>query len=198
MKLLNVGCGGNRPQDPHWWNIDCLRNILALGTPERMHLDAEPRYIDHDLREGLPFGNDLFDALLISHVVEHFSAHGAAALLGDCRRILKPGGLLVVSVPDAEYFLKVYDRDTPENAVELFGEPISESWQKSFFDYALFKNDHMQVLTLGSLQCLLIKAGFRTEDIRHYSSALSNSDVESEIGKIMNRRKFSVELAAIK
>lgn len=201
MKLLNVGCGGNRPQDEFWWNIDHLNSFLKRGTPERNNLDKEPRYIDHDLAKPMPFPLETFDGILCSHVIEHFPAHSAVSLLEDCRLMLKPGGLIVVSVPGAEYFLKVYDQDTPENALELFGEPISadEPWQKSFFDYALFHREHQQVLTEGSLQCLLLKAGLRVfYDMETALQRPVNLEIFTEIQKIMNRRKFSVELVAIK
>lgn len=204
MKLLNVGCGGNRPQDPHWWNLDELQKHLKPGTPERINLDKEPRYVEQDVTAGkMPFDADSFDGVLASHVVEHLSAHAAVWMLEDCRRILKPGGLLVVSVPDAEYFLKVHNRDTPENAVELFGEPISkdEPWQKSFFNYALFHREHQQILTHDSLKCLLIKAGFGDGAFcisEEFPMQADKDPAFREIEKIMNRRKFSVELVAIK
>jgi SAM-dependent methyltransferase len=205
MKLLNVGCGGNRPQDEPWWNLDCLKKALKQGTPERSNLDKEPRYVEHLLGNGpMPFENDSFDGCLVSHVIEHFNCHQAVVVLEDCRRILKPGGLLVVSVPDADYFLSVHDRDKPENAVELFGEPIHDSWQPNFMRYALFHRDHLQVLTEASLMCLLIQAGFvLITTVNQAMGAFGGIPDEwlpclKEIEKIMNRRKFSVELCAIK
>lgn len=203
MNLLNLACGGVRPQEPHWTNLDQLRSVLKPGTPERINLDAEKNYLDADITLPLPFSDNQFDAALASHCVEHLTAHAAAKFLGDCRRILKPGGLLVVSVPDASYFLKIYadGNDTPEKAVEFFGEPISEPWQKSFFDYALFKDDHLQVLTHDSLKALIIKAGFKEGAFEiTEKEGLRNCPYPAllEIEKIMNRRKFSVELVAIK
>lgn len=210
MKLLNVGCGGNRPGEP-WTNLDCLREILKPGTPERINLDKEANYVEaripNDFIHYTAANLEAFDGVLCSHVVEHLTCHEAVALLYDCRRILKPGGLLVVSVPDAEYFLGVYHEDKPENAELLFGEPISadEPWQKSFFDYALFKDDHQMILTSGSLRCLLLKAGFAYNDIFnmdqkvcYYSGRYPTHESMADIQLIMNRRKFSLEMAAIK
>lgn len=202
MNLLNLACGGVRPQEPHWTNLDQLRSVLKPGTPERINLDLEKNYLDADITLPLPFSDNTFDAALASHCVEHLTAHAAAKFLGECRRILKPGGLLVVSVPDAEYFLKVYDRDTPKNAVELFGEPISkdEPWQPNFFSYALFQEGHQMILTESSLRCLLLKSGFK--DIYKMGSiekwCYGWPPCFDEIEKIMNRRMFSVELVAIK
>jgi len=100
-------------------------------------------------------------------------------------------------VPDADYFLSVHDKDTPENAVVLFGEPIHDKWQPNFMSYALFHRDHRQVLTGGSLRCLLIQAGFKTIWRFGYAQPGQSSELK-EIEKIMNRRQFSLEMCAIK
>lgn len=204
MKLLNVGCGSVRPWGP-WTNLDDLQSQLKPGTPERENLDKEINYINHKLPDPMPFLDDCFDGLLISHVIEHFTCHDAAHILFDCKRVLKPGGLLVVSVPDAEYFLKVHSQDTPERAVELFGEPIcpDEPWHKSFFDYALWYNQHKQLIDHDVLLAILWKAGFDRHRIQQVSPQLQTgkvviSPVFEEIEKIMNRRKFSLEMCAVK
>lgn len=203
MKLLNIGCGSVRPGPP-WINLDNLHDQLKPGTPERINLDKELNYVNYDIsKKFIPYAENVFDGILCSHVVEHFTCLEAVDLLEDCRRILKPGGILVVSVPDAEYFLSVHDEDKPENAVELFGEPIcpDEPWHKSFFDYALFYNQHKQVLTFSSLRCILIKAGFPKETIARFGFRIEPdpvTNITNEIEKIVNRRKFSVELCAVK
>lgn len=201
MQLLNVGCGGNRPGPP-WKNIDTLRSTLAIGTPERAQLDKEENYVDFDISFGLPFPGDAFDGLLISHVLEHFDCHGAATVLESCYRVLKKDGLLVASVPDADYFLSVHDDDTTDRAVELFGEPICPTeTHDSFFSYALFNQWHKQVLTKGSLECLLRKGGFDqfwTMNSRYMRWKREEDERMIAIESIMNRRKFSVETVAVK
>lgn len=202
MKLLNVGAGGCRPQDEHWWNTDNLQEQLAIGTPERANLDAEPRYAECDLlMQSLPFPDECFDGLCLSHVLEHFTCHDAVNVLIKCRRVLKTGGLLVASVPNADYFLKVYHHDKPERAVELFGEPINLKEANTFFDYGLFFRFHRQVLTEGALRCLLIRSGFWIGDIELLKDYIHYADGASPlppIEAILSRRKFSLEMVAVK
>jgi len=199
MRLLNLGCGSNRPKDERWINLDQLHAVLKPGTPERINLDKETNYVNHDLlTTRLPFPDNHWDGILASHVIEHFDCHHAVRVLEECYRGLKPGGLLVVSVPDAEYFLAVADVDIPANAMELFGEPIcpGEEWKGSFFNYALFHDDHKQLLTNDSLRCLLLRAGFENAEI--YPEYVEDSPIHQAIEPVMNRRKFSLEMCAVK
>lgn len=203
MKLLNIGCGANRPTWP-WVNVDHLHSFLKPGTPERDNLDAESNYTNWDISTGLPFVTGLFDGILCSHVIEHFDCTGAVDLIKECYRVLAPGGILVASVPDASYFLQVHSEDTRENSERLFGEPIcpTELYHKSFFDYALFYHEHKQVLDSDTLTCLMIRGGFHLSGILNFEDSRSiyalNSDAFEAIASIMNRRKFSVELVGIK
>lgn len=200
MLILNAGCGGSRPGHP-FINLDCLRTQLKVGTPERANLDREDNYVEADILNPLPFLDDFFDGVCAIHVVEHLTCHEAAFFLSECRRVLKPGGVLLVSVPDAEYFLSVYGSDTKERAVELFGEPIHDPGFEKFFDYALFRYDHKQILTPNSLLCLMLRSGFvwdRIHDLKIVSHIFDVYPSMVEIYKQLSRRKFSLEMCAIK
>lgn len=51
--------------------------------------------------QGLPFADNSFDKILLSEVLEHIPDQQAA--LKELRRILKPNGILAISVPHANY-----------------------------------------------------------------------------------------------
>ncbi|MEM2154883.1 MAG: methyltransferase domain-containing protein [Nitrososphaeria archaeon] len=92
MKLLNVGCGRNF--HPKWINVDF--------SP------SSPNIISFDLRRGLPFPNDYFDAVYHSHVLEHLTQEEAKKLMQECWRVLKPNSVLRVVVPDLESIVENY------------------------------------------------------------------------------------------
>jgi len=203
MKLLNLCCGGVRPQSTSvvsWINLDDLHSQLAPGTEERKNLDAETNYVNANVLAELPFSDGEFDGILASHCIEHFPCHAAVKVLKECHRIMKLNGMIIVTVPDSQYFLDNYDRDNQANAVALFGEPISEPWHEKFFDYALFHKDHQQLLTDTSLKCLMIKAGFQPNSIHPYGvwherSALAGNEkvllVCDALEQELNRLAFS-------
>lgn len=196
MRALNVGCGSTRPGEP-WTNLDNLRTQLPEGTPERANLDAEPNYVEHDISAGeLPFPEDTFSICLLSHVIEHFDCKQGMGIMRDCRRVLKPGGTLVVSVPDAYYFRSVYQEDNIKNAVGLFGEPIYEpDGEITFFDYALWMRQHHAILTEDSLWCYFVKAGFNYNGIE---TCFNTSPRFPQFKDLLNRIPFSLIMTATK
>lgn len=92
MKLLNLGCGSTYHKD--WINLD----IEAIP----------PRVQGWDLRKGIPFPPDHFDACYHSHVLEHLKPEEGKRFLEDCLRVLKPGGILRIAVPDMEGIAREY------------------------------------------------------------------------------------------
>jgi len=92
MRYLNLGCG--RRYHQQWSNVD----FHATG----------PGVIAHDLTRRLPFSDNSYDVVYHSHVLEHFSKRGAPEFLKECYRVLSPGGIMRVVVPDLEQIARVY------------------------------------------------------------------------------------------
>ncbi|HYP54083.1 MAG TPA: methyltransferase domain-containing protein, partial [Pyrinomonadaceae bacterium] len=93
-KLLNLGCGPRFRPGPDWVNVDFT--------------SAHPAVLAHDLRRGVPFPEGTFDAVYHSHVLEHFSPRDAEPFVRECFRVLRPGGVLRVAVPDLEQICRLY------------------------------------------------------------------------------------------
>jgi SAM-dependent methyltransferase len=62
----------------------------------------------HDLRKGIPYPHAAFDVVYHSHLLEHFSKESAPVFLRECHRVLKPGGVIRVVVPDLEVIVRLY------------------------------------------------------------------------------------------
>ncbi len=92
VKLLNLGCGSRFHQD--WVNVDFT--------------SQNPAVMAHDLRERLPFEDASFDCVYHSHVLEHLPRFYAPMFCHECYRVLKPGGIIRVVVPDLEQLARIY------------------------------------------------------------------------------------------
>jgi len=82
--LLNVG-SGQRPFPKPWINVD-----------------INPRWNPDIVADGatVSLDSDSAEVIVISHSLEHYGCGEGDMLIRNCRRILKPGGSLVVTVPD--------------------------------------------------------------------------------------------------
>lgn len=92
MKFLNIGCGSTT--HPAWTNID----IVPSGSD----------VLVHNIRKGLPFEDDTFDAVYHSHVLEHIPRAEAGKFMKEAVRVLKPGGVMRVVAPDLEAIARLY------------------------------------------------------------------------------------------
>lgn len=96
---LDLGCGDGsnlgwlRPHFSRLYGSDY--NLLRLMRAARLGIDA--RLFMADIND-YPAMNDSFDVIYFNHVLEHIPDDAAA--LREVRRILKPGGLLILGVPN--------------------------------------------------------------------------------------------------
>lgn len=84
---LNIGCGA-RVLDG-WTNCDIVRNPAAPRDPEIL-CDAK----------AIPLPDGCADVAQAIHVFEHFYRWEAEGVLREWRRLLKPGGLLILELPN--------------------------------------------------------------------------------------------------
>lgn len=80
--VLNLGCGDDQP--PTSWNVDA---VASVGPDEIHDLNDVP----------WPWPDESFERIRASHVLEHLD--DAEAALGECERVLEPGGRLVTHWP---------------------------------------------------------------------------------------------------
>ena len=61
-----------------------------------------------DLRRGIPFPDNSVDVVYSSHFFEHLTYKDGQAVLQETYRVLKPGGMVSVCVPDARMYIDAY------------------------------------------------------------------------------------------
>jgi predicted SAM-dependent methyltransferase len=58
--------------------------------------------LHHELDYGIPFNDNTVPAVFSSHFLEHVGHREAQKLLGECFRVLKPGGIIRIVVPSLD------------------------------------------------------------------------------------------------
>lgn len=99
IKKLQIGAGPNTLEG--WLSTD-----IAPARAGVIYLDATKVF---------PFADSSFDYVYSEHMIEHVSRQEGLFMLKECRRVLKPGGLLRITTPDLAVLLKLYvaEQDPP-------------------------------------------------------------------------------------
>ncbi|HWA27691.1 MAG TPA: methyltransferase domain-containing protein [Lacunisphaera sp.] len=112
MTFVNIGCGA--VFHPAWVNLDSA----PVGPAVRAC----------DARGGLPFAAASVDVVYHAHMLEHLDAMAARNFLAECHRVLRPGGILRVVVPDLEGIAQSYLRELA--AVRQGGDATLYEWSR--------------------------------------------------------------------
>ncbi len=121
-RVLNLGSGIKASAHPDVTNIDwsmymrlqsnpVLRRIAPLVLSEerrRRFRSLPPNVLVHDLRRGIPFPDRSVDVVYHSHMFEHFDRSVAPIFQREVLRVLKPGGIQRIVVPDLEQVSRDY------------------------------------------------------------------------------------------
>ena len=141
---------------------------LHLGSGDKylpgcLNVDANGlRKVDLwlDLRNGLPFADDAVGAIYTFHTLEHFYPDEVHALLGECRRVLEPGGVIRIAVPNLRTSVEMYVRRRLD-WFSAWPRP-SETLGGRLSNYLFCDGQHRTAFDFDYLAEMLAAAGFVT------------------------------------
>jgi len=99
LRVLDLGCGNGCYTEELARRADFVCGIDLFMPHLRAFKESIPRVQGRG--ENLPFASESFDAVTMIEVLEHTDCDAKA--LAECFRVLKPGGLLVLFVPNKYY-----------------------------------------------------------------------------------------------
>lgn len=137
MKKLHLGCGDK-------------------FIPGFIHVDIiDSEHIDHSCPvDRLEFPDASAELIYASHVLEHFGRYEVDAVLKEWFRVLAPGGILRLSVPDFAAVVDMYESEGLKDGMSgLVG--LICGGQRNLYDF------HKIIFDEPFLTTLLLRAGFR-------------------------------------
>jgi SAM-dependent methyltransferase len=136
---LHLGCGGEHKAG--WINIDLL---------------GDPVDVAWNLARPLPFGSDSVAAIFHEHLLEHLPLAAGDQFLRECYRVLRPGGILRIGVPDAGRLIRSYAGDRSYLEELHPGRPTALLAVQELF----YWHRHCAMFDVETLSLLVKAAGF--------------------------------------
>ncbi len=141
---LNLGCGNKiypSTDSLTWVNVDLEDNAYGV-KPD----------VSTDLRK-LPFDDDYADVIEAIHIFEHFHVYEADPVMREWKRVLKPGGTIVLELPCMN---KIIECLQTKKAIEytycgLYGDARTGRPEL----------DHHWCYSIGQMTALLEQVGFK-------------------------------------
>lgn len=175
---LNWGCGASG--EPGWINSDLK--------------DGPGIQISADIRDGLPLDDNSLDYAVSIHALPMISYPDLVPVLQELRRMLKPGGVLRLTLPDVDRTIQAYlrhDREyflVPDDEVDCYGG--------KFIVHLLWYGYTVTLFTADFIEELLGKAGFH--HVSHCAYRQTASEHAPGILELDNREAESLFVEAVK
>jgi len=124
--------------------------LLATGAASVTGLDIDADTVEHARRRyagdgvrfecasalALPFGDACFDAVVSFETLEHLAEHDQ--LLAEFRRVLRPGGFVLLSSPDRRTYSDESGFDNQFHVRELYRDELEALLERHFPSYRLY------------------------------------------------------------
>lgn len=163
MKKLNFGCGSIQPEG--WVNYDSDPQFNAVIPPTGIRA----AYM-------MPFVNEEFDIIVAHCCIQMTEWHDLPALFKELLRILKPGGVLRVSLPDIVSGFSAYI------AGDIKWFPNSEEdLAERFSAWLTWYSTTKTLMTRTALAKKLTDAGFRDTAMVGFKQAFYTHKESTEL-----------------
>lgn len=98
-RILDVGCG----TDPYFLAHTLFKEKFAIDQFPATNSNQDISWFTLDLNDNpnLPFNDGFFSVVTMLAVVEHLNPEMMVGLFMECRRVLTPNGMVVLTTPSA-------------------------------------------------------------------------------------------------
>jgi len=206
---LNLGCGRNLIEG--WINVDNSPSAVLAKLPllhtiaQRLQSgqadskQAPPPWsndiIFHDVTRGLPYSTRSIEKIYSSHMLEHLGREEGEAVIRECFRVLKAGGIMRLVVPDLVFHTRRYlervaqtgdtDRGPHDDFLHnIYGAYLNRRRKGAY---------HRYMYDRPTLCTLLRGAGFRQLVQQTYQVSL-----DSELAQLDSRPHESLHIDTLK
>lgn len=132
-----------------------------------------------DLRNGIPFPDNSVSKIYSSHFLEHLSFREGQCFLRECVRVLKPGGVFSISVPNAKVYIEAYMSGAALDECKYFAykSAFNNTTHIDYVNHIAYMDGHHKYMFDGdNLVYILESAGFCGAHLRGYDQSIDPSE----------------------
>jgi SAM-dependent methyltransferase len=177
---LNLGCGGSTPSG--WVNVDFGPGAKLSKVPILRHAsryifrhDWDSSIFMHDLRKPLPWKDNSVSYIYSSHTLEHLTKIDGERLAFETFRVLEPGGIVRIVVPDLGHAVERY-RIGAVDATDFLSLLSAVDTKPHSLPRRVFSlmagSGHRCMYDVTALSNLLEYAGFRVRSMFPFDSEI--------------------------
>lgn len=127
LDVLDIACG-----EGYGSNLiaGCARSVVGVDVAADAVAHASMKYRRHNLRyahgsaTAVPLPDDAVDLVVSFETIEHLREHDE--MLTELRRVLRPGGRVIISSPDRRYYSEATGHVNPFHLRELSCDEFRE------------------------------------------------------------------------
>lgn len=137
-----------------------------------------------DLRRGMPFPDQSISMIYSSHFLEHLTYREGQGFLDECMRVMKPGAIFSICLPNARMFIEAYMNEDSLDPDEFLGydKAYNHTTRIDFVNYIAYMDGHHKYMFDEENICHILKAkGFHQVHPRSFNPELDSGirDIES-------------------
>lgn len=161
-----------------------LKLHLGSGTEHKdgwinIDLAGDPVDLAWNLAHGIPFPDGSVDGIFHEHLLEHLPLRAGDQLIAECWRVLRPGGVLRIGVPDAGAYARSYASDgefiesiRPERPTRMLAMQEIFYW-----------NRHLTMYDVETLALLFRANGFRDPEKKAFGETSLDAAPDTTVRK---------------
>jgi len=194
-KVLEAGAGSGRwIKALHELGYDATGIELNRADVERFRTAWPGIPFDHGDVEKMPYADGGFDAILSLGVIEHL-IHGPERVMAEMRRVIKPGGVLLLTVPHANVSFAV-ERMKDAIMHRVYANAMLRRWlgKRPIGFSAAVQRETIARIERERWSGLPVKYGFTPETGRRFYEYRFTA---TQISDLARRFGFSVEAVRV-
>jgi ubiquinone/menaquinone biosynthesis C-methylase UbiE len=148
--VLDIACGEGYGSNLLSKNA---REVTGIDLDSKTINHASKKYSKNNLKfiqgkvEDIPAADSSFDVVISFETLEHTNEH--EKIFQEIKRILKPGGLLIISTPEKKYYTDVPASQNPFHVKEIYEHEFIDLVKDHFsYHYCFYQSSGLSSVAL--------------------------------------------------